>query len=238
MIAQNQQSFVPSVPVAELPDTIELIREIDRALIELHGSRLAKLGIDGSGLFGHYAALVATGAILRHNQIEAFKLVREVLPAYDEYVVLRAGLGELAFLLERAGLRVIACEPNVARNGALKAGLDAFATSTSERHGTVRIDNGFLPNRIDGQRSLAIATDFVFDLPPEADDVFCRGLLGLDSLLINPRLFIRLRESPSEQRAAIDFLCALGFAESAEFPQAGLVRVRNFDLRSAYGGDA
>jgi hypothetical protein len=169
-------------------------------------------------LFSHYAALVRGGAILRIDEIQAFKLVREALPLYAGYAVLRAGLGELAFLINGAGLPVTACEPNAARVEALKAGLGQLVTSKMVDGKIFTIAPGFLPDRVDVRPLLGVATDFVFDLPLEQDQAFCRGLRQFDGLLINPRLFIRLREQPSEQRALTAFLQSLGFAEARKFP--------------------
>jgi len=196
----------------------QLVRKVDAALVELHGRRLSEFGTDGSGLFSHYAALVRGGAILRIDEIQAFKLVREALPLYAGYAVLRAGLGELAFLINGAGLPVTACEPNAARVEALKAGLGQLVTSKMVDGKIFTIAPGFLPDRVDVRPLLGVATDFVFDLPLEQDQAFCRGLRQFDGLLINPRLFIRLREQPSEQRALTAFLQSLGFAEARKFP--------------------
>lgn len=201
----------------------QLVRKVDAALVEFHGKRLSELGVDGSGLFAHYANLLSQGAILRPDEIEAFRLVREALPAFHGYAVLRAGLGELAFLLNGAGLCVTACDPNAARIEALKAGLDhLMALKVVDGH-TFGIVSGFVPDRFDGQPLLGVATDFVFNLPLENDQAFCRGLRQFDGLLINPRLFIRLREQPAEQRAVAAFLQALGFAEIRTFAAEQLV---------------
>lgn len=201
----------------------QLVRKVDAALVELHGRRLSELGIDGSGLFSHYAGLLSQEAILRTDEIGAFKLVREELPLYAGYAVLRAGLGELAFLINSAGLRVTACEPNAARVAALKAGLGSLVASKVVDGKIFTIAPGFVPDRVDARPLLGIATDFVFDLSLEQDQAFCRGLQQFDGLLINPRLFIRLREQPSEQRAVTEFLQSLGFAEAKKFPHEQMV---------------
>lgn len=154
----------------------QLIRKVDAALVELHGKRMAELGVDGSGLFSHYAELLRQGAILRADEIHAFKLVREAVPAYGAYAVLRAGLGELAFLINSAGLRVTACEPNAVRVEALKAGLGHLAASKMVDAKIFTIAPGFVPARVDVRPLLGVATDFVFDLPLEQDQAFCRGM--------------------------------------------------------------
>ena len=195
----------------------QLVRKVDAALVEFHGRRISELGVDGSGLFTHYAELLSQGAILRADEIQAFRLVCEAFPMYGGYAVLRAGLGELAFLLNGAGLRVTACDPNAARIEALKAGLDHLVALKLVDGETFGIASGFVPDRAEAQPLLGVATDFAFDLPLEQDPDFCRGLRQFDGLLINPRLFIRLRERPGEQRAVNDFLQSLGFAETTRF---------------------
>ena len=201
----------------------QLVRKLDGALVELHGRRLSELGDDGSGLFAHYATLVRQGAILRADELHAFRVVREALPMYGGYAVLRAGLGELAFLLNGAGLHVTACDPNAARIAALKAGLDHLVALKLVDGETFGIASGFVPDRAEARPLLGVATDFAFDLPLEQDPDFCRGLRQFDGLLINPRLFIRLRERPAEQRAVSDFLQSLGFAETATFAAEQMV---------------
>lgn len=206
----------------------QLVRKLDGALVELHGRRLSELGDDGSGLFAHYASLLSQGAILRADELHAFRLVREALPMYGGYAVLRAGLGELAFLLNGAGLRVTACDPNAARIAALKAGLDYLVALKLVDGETFGIASGFVPDRVEARPLLGVATDFAFNLPLEQDPDFCRGLRQFDGLLINPRLFIRLRERPGEQHAVNDFLQSLGFAETSRFVAEQMVYFARF----------
>ncbi len=205
------------------PSGERLIQAVNTILVELHRKRVAQRGPDASGLFSHYAALLEKGALLRVDEIEAFRLVREVLPAYGEYVVLRAGLGELAFLLGGAGLRVAACEPNAARFEALKEGMAHLVDSKIVERQAFRIVFDFLADGFQDHPVLGVATDFVFDLPLEKDANFCRQLGQLDGLLINPRLFIRLRETPSERQAVNDFLRSLGFTEAREYERQQMV---------------
>lgn len=201
----------------------QLVRKLDGALVEFHRRRLSDLGVDGSGLFAHYEGLLSQGRVLRPDELHAFRLVREALPMYGGYAVLRAGLGELAFLFNGAGLRVTACDPNAARIAALKAGLDHLVALKLVDSETFSVASGFVPDRAEARPLLGVATDFAFNLPLEQDPDFCRGLRQFDGLLINPRLFIRLRERPAEQRALSDFLQSLGFAETATFAAEQMV---------------
>src|SRR5262249_54567652 len=143
-------------------------------------------------------------------------------PAFGEYAVLRAGLGELALLLRAAGLRVVACEANAKRFEALAAGCDRIAGDAEQEVG-LRLVEAFLPDTVLERPALRIATDFAYNLDLESDEAFRRGLRQFDALLVNPRLFIRVRDSPSEQRAAISFLRLLGFTNITEYLSEELV---------------
>jgi hypothetical protein len=200
-----------------------LVREVNDTLIEVHSRRMAELGLDGSGLFEHYARLIDQGAILRTIDLQALKIVGERLPKFGEYAVLRAGLGELAFVLGGLGLNVVACEPNMLRFGALSAGLDHFKASKIVNREFVRTENDFVPAAAGSSPTLGIAIDFAFDRQLEDDENFLRGLEQFDALLFDPRLFIWIRTSESAQRDALSLLQSLGFAEIVEFPEAQLV---------------
>ncbi len=208
---------------ADRGDVGDWVRDVNEFLVGLHTTRRAELGVEGSGLFNHYSELLDSGSFLRGNELNAFKLIRETLPAHAEYAVLRAGLGELAFLLERAGLRTVACEPNAVRFEALVAGVEHFKSSGLEERGRFRTVLAFLPDKALERPLLGIATDLVFNLQLEGDESFRRGLRRFDGLLVSPRLFIRLRETPMEQRAVITFLRSLGFTEITEFPAEQMV---------------
>ena len=196
---------------------------IDAGLMALHGERRRALGDAESGLFSHYATLMERGTILVNDDIAACRLVQVSLPPFREYVVLRAGLGELAFLLNGVGLQVVACEPNGSRFAALEAGLERLAASGTVDPGAFRTFQGYFPARIELRPTLAVAPVFVFDLPLEEDQEFCRALQRFDALLINPRLFIRVRESESERLAASEFLRSLGFEPAQEFIDRNMI---------------
>ncbi|WP_422002571.1 hypothetical protein [Reyranella sp.] len=174
-------------------------------------------------MFNHYAGLVHQGSIVRWDEDQAFRLVCEALPAYGAYAVLRAGLGELAFLLNGAGLDVAACEPNAGRLNALGAGLAHLLAGNLVTNDRFAIVPDFVPDRVNARPFLGVATDFVFELPLEQDQAFCRKLQLFDGLLINPRLFVRLRETPQEQDEVATYLRSLGFSEVARFPREQMI---------------
>jgi hypothetical protein len=199
-----------------------LIKETNKRLVDVHARRLVEVGADESGLYDHYAKLIEAGSVLCEPDLEAFRVVRESLPVFGEYAVLRAGLGELALLLNGAGLRVVACEMNAKRFEALTAGCDNV-DDHAEEDVRLRLVEAFLPDRVRGRPVLGIATDFAYNLDLERDDAFRRGMGKLDALLVNPRLFIRVRNSALEQRAGISFLRVLGFTDITECRGSELV---------------
>jgi hypothetical protein len=217
--AENRGAAGPALAAVDVDC---LVREVNDTLIEVHIKRMAELGMDASGLFEHYARLIAQGAIVRSTDLQALSLIGENLPPFGEYAVLRAGLGELAFLLGGLGVNVVACEPNTARFQALTAGLDRLK-SKMDWQGYVRAENRFMPSVGERRPTLGIATDFAFDRRLEDDEGFLRGFEQFDALLINPRLFIWTRESSAEQRDAVSLLRSLGFVEVTEFPETHLV---------------
>jgi hypothetical protein len=213
-------------------DVGSLVYQVNRHLLDVHTVRLAELGADESGLYDHYVNLVNGGAVLCAPEIQAFTLVSEALPAFNEYVVLRAGLGELALLLNQAGLPAVACEMNAKRFEALAAGCERIDRRGEEKP-RFQLVEGYLPHTIGLRPALGIATDFVYNLDLESDREFRRRLRQLDAVLLNPRLFIRVRESATQQRAALDFLRDLGFTEITEYPGAALLLAARPPGRSA-----
>ena len=222
-----------SPPVAEQPVAFQCEKppsdeerwadEVNGTLIEVHTKRRSELGIDDSGLFAHYSMLIDRGAILRNYERSAFDLVWRSLPRFDEYAVLRAGLGELAFLLGRAGLRVTAYESNSRRHAALVAGHEELASRGLIDREKVKTSGSLLPTQVESGSILAVATDFAYNIDLERDEAFRRALRQIDALLFLPSLFIRARSSADEERAAMTFLRSLGFTEIVEYPKERMV---------------
>lgn len=204
-------------------DVDRLVKDVNAALIALHTRRLNELGPDASGLYAHYEMLLGRGSIIREYEAKVFKLLRTALPSYDEYAVLRAGLGELAFLIGEAGLRVTACESDQRRFEAMVAGLRYLTASSPALTDRIRAVRAYAPDQASDRSSLAVATDFVLGLSLESDENFRRQLRGFDALFICPRLFLRTRNSLSEQRSVIEFLRHLGFTRLIDFPEDQMV---------------
>lgn len=224
-----RKSGAPSSSGRSLQGLHQLAAAINDLLVAFHKNRLARLGPDRSGLFSHYASLLDQGSLLRPDEIGTAHLILNALPTYDEYAVFRAGLGELAFLLNAAGHDVVACEPNDGRFVALRDGFEHLADAGLLDADRIRLSAEFAagPAGRTGaavpRTMLGIATDFAFDLPLEEDARFREALRQLDGLIVCPRLFIRLRQSQAEQRRASEFLGTLGFEEGERFAREQLV---------------
>lgn len=219
-------------------DVDRVARDVNAALIDCHANRLKTLGTDGSGLFSHYEMLLGQQAILREFEVKVFKLMRNALPRYADYAVLRAGLAELAFLIGKSGHRVTAYEPDERRFAAVMAGFGHLSAADPGLRDRFRAVRAFVPDEVRDRPLLGVATDFSFNLPLEGDESFRRGLRQFDALLMCPRLFIRTRDSVAEQREAVDFLRFLGYTRIVDFPEEQMVyAVRPRDAGAAASVD-
>lgn len=95
------------------PTLRELGEEVNRDLCALHGARRAELGETKSGLFQHYSVLLDRGRLVGKAEVETVSTLIDQSVQAKEYVVLKAGLGEVALLLALTGNNVTACEPHL-----------------------------------------------------------------------------------------------------------------------------
>ena len=196
---------------------------LNAELCALHAARVAELGIAGSGLFEHYDRLLQRRALIGPREIEAADAIDRFVPSHDFYVVLRAGLGELAFLLAAAGRRVIACEPHARRRAAIEAGLEALQDVGLVQPGDVTVSDRLIPDRVPGGSMMAVALDAA-QYKTEAEAAPSLEALALfDGLLIDPRLFLCLRASAEARDELLDRLRREGFDLQRRYPAEGLV---------------
>lgn len=222
--AEGARSAVAPAEAASGPSVDgDRVKQLNEALVEIHSRRLADLGTDESGLFKSYAKLVGDGSVVRKHELEVLELIGSELPAFEEYVVLRAGLGELALLLETAGLRTQACEANGRRFAALTASVDRLARTDVPDDRRLLTTCGFLPNAVRAHPALAVTVDFGYNVPLENDPEFQRRLRQFTGILFAPRSFMHYRQSEAEQQAGIDYLRALGFSDFTEFARLNLM---------------
>ncbi len=203
-----------------------LCRRVNQALVETHRPRLAELGESRSGLYSHYARLLEQARLIGSREQAALQLIERHLPAYDSYAVIRAGLGELALLIAASGRRAAAFEPDAQRREAIEAGRDRLvakgliAPEALTVHATLMPDAP-LPGAVLG---IGLDASQVREEAAAAPHVEKAGVFA--ALLIDPRLFIRLREDPSEQDRLVEYLGSLGFGARRDYFGDELVWLR------------
>ena len=209
-------------PAGRSPAVAQRIRgsraeRINAELVAAHRPRLARLGETDSGLYSHYARLLEQNALVGPRDRTALALIEDHLPDYDAYAVIRAGLGELAFLIAAGGRRVIACEPSARRRGAIEDGLEELQARGLIEPGRVTIVDTLMPAEPLSGRVLGVAVDASEVRDDAAAAPHIARATAFDGLLIDPRLFIRQRDDPADQAALIERLGGLGFTHRRDY---------------------
>ncbi len=197
---------------------------VNAMLIACHDERCASLGVEDSGLHQHYKSMLDLRRFLPDWQIDIAVLIVNFLPKFEQYFLTNAGLGELAFVLAACGLTTISLQQYTKRYGALEAGLARFRSNDPEAAKRCGIVHGFLPQIVtSGQRSLAVVIDAT--TPPESEGEMSnvRKFAMFDALLVNPRLFLRVREGKDEQEYALSLIQEAGFRLVRRYPTIQLV---------------
>ena len=215
--------LLPPTRAAEIesPSWTQLALRVDSNLLPLHRQRAADLGVDESGLLEHYKTRVDLGAIAtRSDVMNVVETIERSLPAFDSYHVLRAGLGEIAFLLSALGKRVVAYEANVSRFAAIEAGLEVLKVAAPDIVKHFSVMSEVVPDAHPGV--LGVANHLVGIYAHQEEDVLTR-LSRYSALLIEPRVFLRPRPSMEEQDEIVEELRRRGFLTIHKFPNVGLV---------------
>jgi hypothetical protein len=229
---------IPSSPSANsngrttTPLAAETIERVNSVLVPLHRCRVEELGIDKSGLYDHYKYRLDRAEIADPGVAALARLIVGILPPFDSYHVLRAGLGELAFVLAALGLHAAAFDQDTNRFAAIAAGLEAFAET--ELAGLITIGNNYIPEVTDRNKTLAIAHHLINHAPRTEEDALA-ALARYRAVLIEPRIFLRMRAAVEQREEVIDQFRARGFSIVREFPQSGLVYCARPDLPDATG---
>ncbi len=195
---------------------------LNRELVNLHAARLVELGPTASGLYAHYERLLAQGQLIGPRERAAFDLIDRYLPAYASYAVLRAGLGELALLLAASGRRVVACEPNPNRRGAIESGIDHLLSAGLLEPGGIGQIPTLLPADDGAPGRLGVGLDVSQYRDEPAAAAAMAQLGAMEGLLIDPRLFLRLRAGAAERDDLIARLQRDGLALRRDYPVEGL----------------
>lgn len=183
---------------------------VNASLVELHRPRLA-LGVNESGLYVHYKQLLEQGTIVGRDIGELVDSVINKLPRFDRYHVLRAGLGEIGFVLASLGLPTVAFDSNDRRIEAMRAGLDRLGGDDPAIARWLTIREGAIPGEALDGNVLGLATHLIGFAPEQEDEALSR-LGNYGALLIRPQSFLFSRPSEDEQADLMAKLERRGFS--------------------------
>jgi hypothetical protein len=204
------------------PDSVFSATErVNNTLLQLHQDRVDKLGVDKSGLYVHYKGLLDGRRIADQQICSLAALILNLLPRFDAYHVLRAGLGELAFVLASTGLQVAGFDPDSGRFAAMTAGRDVLCKDDPELGRRLTVARGSIPSINKNNRTLAIAHHLI-GYKTEQQEAVLAELSSYAAVLIDPRIFLFPRKSQEEQDATIEDMKSRGFIHVREFPQLGI----------------
>lgn len=195
---------------------------INDALLQLHRERVSAMGVDGSGLFQHYNERLDFKDIAGRQVKDLAHLVVSLLPKFDRCDVLRAGLGELAFVLAALGVRAGAFDQSAKRLEAIYAGLAKFSGEDPELGRRLMVGRTAVPDVSREGRYLAIAHYFVGFTPAQEDKILDQ-LACYSAVLIDPGTFLYARTSAEERDAAIQAMRSRGFTRIQEYSRLGVV---------------
>lgn len=200
-----------------------LSSELNASLISYHRERLGQLGVDGSGLHSHYAGLLERGEILGKQETDLVDLILNYLPEFEEYHVLCAGLGEVAFLLAGLGVPTTACDPFTSRFSAIIAGADRLGATGMYARGRFRAAETAVPSIPRRNSALCVATQLAITASPAEETKILERLEKYRALLFRPSLLVRSRESTAEQEQLLGRFRDAGFSVMREYPLRNLV---------------
>jgi hypothetical protein len=203
-----------------IPTNQDATRRADRinaALVALHRERLRRMGSTDSGLYAHYERLLEQEAIVGPRERAAMALLEAHTPDYPLYAVLRAGLGELAFLIAASGRRVHAFEPNPRRRAAIEAGIDHLQSIGLIEAGAVSVAAALSPTSAFTAPALGVALDASEVRDEAAAAPHMARMAQFSALLIDPRLFLRVRPTNEEEEGVLADLAGLGFNRRRDY---------------------
>lgn len=214
----------PVGTVSSTPANATLVgAALNTALITLHRERVSKLGVDGSGLHQHYAVMLEQRTLLRQSELVIAEIILNFLPRFERYDVLRAGLGELAFLLSAFGCKTTAFDPFASRIGAIKAGIEHLRDCRFPN--SEQLDSGLVvvPELTGSENALAVACLLTLTLSAEEEEAMLARLEKYRAVLFYPSALIRARPTAADQEALVERFRRAGFTHFKEYPGPGLV---------------
>lgn len=218
----DRDAFEMAAPSAATP--LQPISCALNALLTMcHRERLAGLGVDGSGLHAHYALLLERCEIVGRQELDIAEIILRYLPEFDCYHVLRAGLGEMAFLLAVHGCKTKAFDPFASRLSALTAGAKYLRSCGFLGKNGVDATLATVPSPAAGERTLAVATQLSLTASPAEEEIILRQLEQYDAVLFMPGALVRPRDSKADEELLIDRFRSAGFVDVRDYPHSRLV---------------
>jgi hypothetical protein len=197
-------------------------RDLNTILSTLHGKRLAELGEEKSGLYAHYRTLLERGDLVGQRPVAVAELVTRHLPAFERYLIPRAGLGETALLLAALGCRTAAFEDNSNRFAALQAGAAELRQQGLLEDGALECGTAFpaAPSDADASsgRTMAVLGHMVLSQPEGARSAMIDALAACDALLLDPASLLRGEGGADTSESTLALFRGLGFTAVREYP--------------------
>lgn len=219
-IYHYERKFTPTVAdallkaaglVAEKEVAVPAAARVNDWLLEVHRKRQA-MGINESGLYPHYKRLLDQNLIVGTEVGQLAEVVANKLPPFDEYHVLRAGLGEIAFVLSSLGLTTVGFDPDRRRFEAMRAALEVLGDNDPQIAQRMRVDHAGIPV-VPKQRSVLGLAIHLIGYSPDQEDEALTQLAQYDALIIRPEIFLFNRGPGKEQEHLTAKLRVLGFSE-------------------------
>lgn len=204
-------------PTRETADAAEIVRAQTIRVLE---ERIRLLGINRSGAYDHYNAMLAKGFPIPAYEIAIVDLIRRRLPSLRSYHEIGSGLGTLPFMLAHEGFAAVGIERDDRRHLTATTILRALATQHPQIEGNCRLIGAAFPDAVadlDVSDSIAILTDFVATQGGQEYRKLCQGLARYRYVLVDLQRFCVKREALEEQEQLV-----------AEFAKHGLVPMDEF----------
>ena len=197
---------------------------LNESMIGFFRERMERMGVDESGLYNHYKTWLERRDLVSPS-VETAKFILERVPNTAKIVVLKAGLGQLGFLLAEAGHPVTICEQTESRYRAIKD-FEAFLTSDRGSEPGKRyhaeVVHGWFPGK-ESAGGLAVAEHFTGAAEPGQEEKVASRFAAFDQVIVRPRTFLNIRETPQTQSDGLALLQNIGFGKITKIPQSELV---------------
>jgi hypothetical protein len=188
---------------------IALVREAAHRILR---ERIDALGVNASGAYGHYTALLDEGALVRPYDLAALDLVLAEVPALASYHEIGSGIGILPFLLALNGVRSVGIERDRRRHETALAIWHDLRGRTPAAENCRLVHGSFASALadLDTLDSIAIFTDFVSTQSDNELAAIHDGLKRYRYVLVDLHRFCVKRDFPDEQRALVRRMNSLG----------------------------